>query len=472
MDQIVERAESARETGAESIEQVLDLNDKGRPRFRFTRWLSAAVVLAAVGGLAWWQFGASQQQQTVFYRTVDAQRGPITVEVSATGTLEPLTQVEVSSELSGIVRAVAVEENQRVAKGDVLAELDTVRILAQIERAEANVAAARAKLMDAQVTVRETERTLARTRQLKARGNATDQSVETAEAAYDRAVSAVASAEASLAVAEADLKLQQADLAKSTIYAPIDGTVLSRSVNPGQTVASSMQAPVLFVIAENLERMELKAAVDEADIGAVQAGQNARFTVDAFPDRTFNATIRDVSYASTVTDGVVTYQARLDVDNRELLLRPGMTATVEIVTREDDGVLLIPSAAFRFSPPQETACQSSWSIQQLFMPRPPMRQQRGQGTRGSVGEGRPLYVLRDGKPEQVRVVTGATDGEKTEILSGLEEGDRVIIGTGAGPQRAGRGNGEGRGPGSGPGETAGPSNNARSDAPPPPPPGE
>src|SRR5690606_16590280 len=189
------------------------------------------------------------------------------------------------------------------------------------------------------------------------------------------------------------------------------GTVLSRSVNPGQTVASSMQAPVLFVIAENLETMELKAAVDEADIGAVAAGQNARFTVDAFPERSFDATIRDISYASTVTEGVVTYQARLNVDNAELLLRPGMTATVEIVTREADDVLLAPASAFRFSPPQETAGQG-WSLQSLFMP---SRRPMGMGRRSSPGtsssEGRPLYILRDGQPEQVRVATGATDGD-------------------------------------------------------------
>src|SRR5690606_19256148 len=163
------------------------------------------------------------------------------------------------------------EENQRVARGDVLAELDTTRILAQIDRAEANVAAAQARVTDAEVTAKETEQTLARTRMLSGRGQATAQALETAEAAADRASSAVAIAAANLAVAQAELALQQADLAKSTILAPIDGIVLSRSVNPGQTVASSMQAPTLFVIAENLETMELKAAVDEADIGTVAA---------------------------------------------------------------------------------------------------------------------------------------------------------------------------------------------------------
>src|SRR5690606_13007589 len=195
-----------------------------------------------------------------------------------------------------------------------------------------------------------------------------EQALETARAARDRAASAVESAQAQLAVARADLKLAEADLAKSTIYAPINGIVLTRSVNPGQTVASSMSAPILFVIAEDLTTMELRAAIDEADIGDVAKGQPARFTVDAFPSRRFDARISDISYASVTTEGVVTYEARLAVANPELLLRPGMTATVNIVTREDDSVLLVPSAAFRFTPPA-TSARRSFSLTDLFNPR-------------------------------------------------------------------------------------------------------
>lgn len=442
MDQIVERPDTAKFASPEPIEEALALKGAGRKRRRWP--LLVVLVLAAGGGVAWWQWNGAATQQ-VFYRTVPVEPGSITVEVSATGTLQPLTQVEISSELSGVVRSVAAEENQRVSAGDVLAELDTTRILAQIERAEANVAAADARVVDAEVTLRETEQMLERTRQLSGRGMATEQALETATAAYDRAASAVSIARANLAVSEAELKLQQADLAKSTIYAPIEGIVLSRAVNPGQTVASSMQAPVLFVIAENLETMELKAAVDEADIGAVEAGQDARFTVDAFPGRQFDATIRDISYASAETEGVVTYQARLNVDNDELLLRPGMTATVDIVTREADGVLLAPAAAFRFSPPQAEE-RGGWSLQSLFMPRMRMGRSFGGRSRGDGdGGGRPLYVLRDGQPQQVRVETGATDGDFVEILSGLEQGDRVIVGVSQGQPRAAAGGGGVRG---------------------------
>ena len=429
MDQIVERPEKSRLSTPDPIEQALGLDKAGKPRRSRRRWpWMLALGVAIAGGVGYWQWTGVAAPQTV-YRTVAVERGALTVEVSATGTLEPLTQVDVSSELSGVVRSVAVEENQRVSEGDVLAELDTTRIRAQIERAQANVSAARARVIDAQVTLTETEQALTRAQTLSGRGMATEQALEVAVAARDRASSAVAIAQANLDVAQADLKLQQADLAKSTIYAPIDGIVLSRSVNPGQTVASSMQAPVLFVIAENLETMELKAAVDEADIGAVTPGQPARFEVDAFPGRRFDAEIRDVSYASVVTEGVVTYEARLNVANEELLLRPGMTATVNIVTREDADVLLVPAAAFRYSPPQETQ-SAGWSIQQLFSPRPPMRMWGGRGRGGSTDGGRALYVLADGEPQMVRVTTGATDGDHVEVLSGLEEGDRVITGTG------------------------------------------
>ena len=430
MDQIVEK-KALQGTSPEPIEKALGLGASTRRRRRWP-WVVALLATACVGG--YYFMADSSGPQPAAYRTVAAQTGSITVEVSATGTLQPLTQVEVSSELSGVVRSVAVQENQNVREGDVLAVLDTTRIVAQIERAQANVEAAEARVGDARVTLRETEQVLARTRQLAGRGMATDQALETASAAFARAESAVAIAEANVAVAKADLKLQEADLAKSTIYAPIDGIVLSRAVNPGQTVASSMQAPVLFVIAENLETMELKAAVDEADIGAVSGGQTARFTVDAFPQRRFDAEIRDISYASAVTEGVVTYEARLNVDNSELLLRPGMTATVDIVTREADNVLLVPASAFRFSPPQQSESRG-WSLQSLFMPRMGGRGFGGRQPRSEGGDGRPLYVLRDGKPEQVRVVTGASAGDSVEILSGLEEGDLVIVGMAQGPQR-------------------------------------
>ncbi len=421
MHQIVEKP---RDTV--SIDEVLGLDSKGRPRRRNRRrWSYALAILVVLGGAyaAYSWFGSDAP--TVVYETVPAAKDSLTVTVSATGTLQPLTQVDISSELSGVVRTVLVNENDLVKKGDVLAELDTTRIVAQVEGARASALAAEAKVEDARTTLKESGQALDRAQKLSTRGMVADQALDTALATRDRAEAAVKMAEASLQMSQAELKQRETDLEKSKIYAPIDGIVLTRSVDPGQTVASSLQAPVLFVIAADLKKMELKAAIDEADIGGVKPGQSARFTVDAFPDRAFDASIRDISYASVTTDGVVTYDARLDVDNAELLLRPGMTATVSVVTRQADGIVTVPASAFRFRPPVVER-SSGWSLQRLFMPRmragrPPQQAVSNDGTRT-------LYVLKDGAPQPVKVKTGSTDGEKMEILSGLSEGDQVILG--------------------------------------------
>ena len=422
MDQIVNLPEAQ---SAEAIETALGLDAKGKRKHR-RRWLwyglLALVVVAA--GLVFYQWYAGSAPK-VTYTTQPATLSDLTVEVAATGTLQPLTQVDISSELSGVVRSVAVDENQQVRQGDVLARLDTSKLEAQIERAKASAKAASASVETAQVTLKENEQALVRASELAKKGMATQQTLDAATAERDRAKAALDSAEANLAIANADLKLQQADLAKSTIYAPIDGIVLTRSVDPGQTVASSLQAPVLFVIAADLRKMELKAAIDEADIGAVKAGQNARFTVDAFPERPFNAEIRDISYASVTTDGVVTYDARLDVDNGELLLRPGMTATVSVVTKQAKGALTVPSSAFRYRPTETR--ERGFSLLSMFTGRGGRGGRWRNSQQGKPAEGlRTLYVLEYGQPRRVDVKVGATDGDVTEVLSGLKEGDKVI----------------------------------------------
>lgn len=421
MDQIVNLPEA---DSAPAIETALGLDGAGKAKRRRRIWWSAlAVAVMLAGILLTYQWYMSPSPR-VEYTTAPATVSDLTVEISATGTLQPLTQVDISSELSGVVREVAVAENQQVRKGDVLAKLDTSKLEAQIERAQASAKAAAASVETARVTLKETEQALARASELARKGMATQQALDTAQAARDRAKAALDSAEASLAIANADLKLQQADLAKSTIYAPIDGIVLTRSVDPGQTVASSLQAPVLFVIAADLRKMELKAAVDEADIGQIRVGQQARFTVDAFPERPFDAEIRDISYASVTTDGVVTYDARLDVDNTDMLLRPGMTATVSVVTQQAKGVLTVPSSAFRYRPTETR--ERGFSMLSMFTGRRGPMRRPGQ-TEQPPAEGlRTLYVLENGQPRRVDVKIGSSDGDRTEVLSGLEEGDRVI----------------------------------------------
>lgn len=422
MDQLVKPPEAESQSAAE---QALGLDQAGLGSSRRRGWLyTLLVAIAVLAGLAAYQWYTASPAR-VEYVAEPAAPADLTVEVSATGTLQPLTQVDISSELSGIVRSVSASENQQVKKGNVLAALDTSRLQVQIERAEASAKVAAANVETARVTMNENEQALTRAAELARRGMTTQQALETATAARDRAKAALDSAEANLAIANADLKAQQTDLDKSTIYAPIDGIVLTRSVDPGQTVASSLQAPVLFVIAADLKSMELKAAIDEADIGQVRPGQQARFTVDAFPDRRFDAAIRDISYASVTTDGVVTYDARLEVDNDELLLRPGMTATVSVVTKQAKDVLTVPSAAFRYRP--ATVRQGGdFSLLSMFtgrMRRPGGNQRDPQ--RPTDGT-RMLYVLKDGTPRPAAVRVGATDGERTEILSGIAAGDLVI----------------------------------------------
>lgn len=423
MDQIVNLPKTESDS---AIETALGLDHTGRRKTRRRGWLygllALIVIAASLAGYQWYAGSPAK----IDYTTVPTAVADLTVAVSATGTLQPLTQVDISSQLSGVVRSVSVNENQQVKKGDVLAALDTTKLEVQIERAQASAKAAAANVEDATVTLTENEKALVRAAELTRRGMATDQSLEAATATRDRSKAALDSAEANLAIANADLKSQQTDLANSTIYAPIDGIVLTRSVDPGQTVASSLQAPVLFIIAADLRNMELVAAVDEADIGAVKTGQHARFTVDAFPDRPFDAEIRDISFASVTTDGVVTYNARLEVDNNELLLRPGMTATVSVVTRQAKGVLTVPSTAFRYRPAQQAA--RTWSLSDLFtgrMGRPGGNRQRQQPTPPTDGS-RTLYVLENGRPRPVNVKIGSTDGELTEITSGLGEGALVI----------------------------------------------
>lgn len=410
---------------ASSIDAALELDSAGRRRRgrRWLWWLGAALGIVAV--LAWGAYALFGGSTAISWRTVKATRGDLVIEVNATGTLTPLTTVDVSSELSGVVRTVPVDENQRVKAGDVLAQLDTVALTALLQGAEAQVRSAVAQAASARLTLADAEAALARAESLVKRGMISTSEADRARSDRDRAAAAVAIAEAATAVAEANRDIKRVDLDKSTIRAPIDGVVLTRSVDPGQTVAASLSAPVLFVLAADLTKMELEAAIDEADVGAVAAGQTAHFTVDAWPGRQFTAVVGDVAYASTKTDNVVTYAATFAVDNGELLLRPGMTATVALTVREAKGIVTVPNEAFRFAPPAVEKSEG-FSLLSLFMPRFP----RGEARKpeANADGSRTLYVLADGQPQPVTVMPGASDGERTEIVSGLDEGAEVVTG--------------------------------------------
>jgi HlyD family secretion protein len=269
---------------------------------------------------------------------------------------------------------------------------------------------------DAAATIEEKRADYEHKKALVAKEVASSRDLDLAKAAYERAVAGHASTLAEVRVVEADLRLNEINLSKSCICSPIDGVILKRSVDPGQIVASSLQAPVLFVIAEDLRRMELQVDIDEADVGKVKVGQKAAFAVDAYPDRRFPAEIRDIRFGSETVQGVVTYKAVLTIDNSELMIRPGMTATAEIVVQQVGDALLVPNAALRFSPTSAQAQPPGGGfLQRLFLTFPSRRP--GEQA-GETGRSQKVWVLRDGQPVAVPVVVGATDGRRTEVLKG------------------------------------------------------
>jgi HlyD family secretion protein len=407
------------------IQRILELDPAPRRRRLMRRLAAGAIVLAIIaGGAVWYRQSAATGAATT-YQTEAIERGALVVTVTATGTIEPTTQVDVSSEMSGVVRSVNVDNNSLIKKGDVLAQLDIERLDAQLGRAKATLAASEARLIDAQATVEERNRAYDRQVSLRKKGFSPEQDLEIARAARDRAVAAVTSAEADIAVAKADVHLQEIEIVKSKIVSPIDGIVLKRSVEPGQTVASSLQAPVLFTLAEDLKRMQLEAEVDEADIGAVATGQTASFTVDAYPGKSFAARIETLEFSPQEVEGVVTYKAILSVDNSELLLRPGMTATAQITVKGVSDALTVANAALRYEPAKRAERQSR-GLLGFLIPRPPRLESASKNDAPSAE--RAVWLLKDGKPERVAVTTGVSDGKRTEILTGeIAAGDQAIV---------------------------------------------
>lgn len=425
-------------------------------------------VLAALVLIAGYFFFARGDNKAQTYITQDVTRGDLTVTVTATGNLEPRNQVDIGSELSGTVGKVNVDVNDEVKQGQVLAVLDTTRLKAQVLQQESSLASAEARVVQADATTKEAKANLARlqkVRELSGNKLPSQQDLDVAEAAVARAGGEAAAARAAVAQSRASLEAVRTDLRKTEIRSPINGVILVRSIEPGQTVAATMQAPVLFIMAEDLKKMELHVLVDEADVGTVEVGQEASFTVDAFPNRRFNARITRVAFASSNTKssassssssaasatstGVVTYEAVLEVDNPELLLRPGMTATAEIETTNIQNALLIPNAALRFTPEGASGANGAPGANQSRGPLSaimPMPRFRMGGNRQQQGSGRRMgkaYVLEDGKPALVMFRAGATDGRMTEVLPF----DRKPNIGGAGPGGAqGGGNGNRMGP--------------------------
>jgi HlyD family secretion protein len=411
------------------IRQVLGLGRTSTSaRLRWLVVLIVAVVIAAIARSAFTSSG-----DAVHYRTAEVRRGDLVVTVTATGTLQPTNKVEVGSELSGIIKAVTVSYNDRVEVDQVLAMLDTQKLEAQVLQSEALLKAAEAKVLEGQATVAETDRELKRAADLQPKRAMSEHDLVAAQAAFKRAEAALANAKAQVAVARATLEVDRTNLSKAVIRSPINGVVLERKVEPGQTVAAAMQTPVLFTLAEDLTQMELHVDVDEADVGQVARGQSATFTVDAYPDRHFQARITEVRYASKTVDGVVTYEAVLSVDNSQLLLRPGMTATADITVRKLDDALLVPNAALRFAPPALAEAQPA-SDRRGFLsrlvPHPPSPPARPTETAGAKQQQQKVWTLRDQQLVAIPITVGATDGRMTEVVAGeIQPGLQVVTDT-------------------------------------------
>ena len=414
-----------------AVAAMLELDDTAtsrRARIRRWAWLGGGALAAVL--LAYMLFGGGESGLT--YTTLPTRIGDLTVTVTATGTLQPTNQVDVGSELSGTIRSVAVDYNDAVRVGQVLAKLDTTRLDAQVLQSKAALDAAKAKLGQAKATVVEAESQLARlvhVREISGGKVPSQQELDAANAIALRAHSEVASARAAIAQAQATLDTQTTDLGKAEIRSPIDGIVLVRAAEPGQTVAASLQAPILFTLAQDLTRMELHVSVDEADVGQVSEGQEAAFSVDAWPDRTFSARVAQVRFGATTTEsvGVVTYETILEVDNSERLLRPGMTATAEITVEKIAQALLVPNAALRFKPPANAAAPTGGLLRALIPGRPGAmgRRPHADGA-GSTHEER-VYMLDDGEPREITIITGSTDGAWTEVTPGALEPDTLLI---------------------------------------------
>ena len=402
--------------------------------------------------------------------TAAVDRGDIEDVVGATGTLQAVTTVQVGSQVSGTVQSLEADFNSRVSKGQVVARLDPSLLEARLSQARANLVAARANVERARATVADTKQKYERAKELAAESLLPQADLETAQSNYQGAVAAVRGAEAAVSQAAASVTQAQVDVAHSIIRAPIDGVVVARNVDVGQTVAASLQAPVLFVIANDLSRMQVNASIDEADIGRVRVGQDVTFRVDAHPNETFTGRVEQVRLQPVTVQNVVTYNTLISVDNSGQRLMPGMTATVSVIVRQRDDVLRIPAAALRFRPegyqatraPREGPAASPAAAQPSATPTAAPRVAESPAVGGSRGNGggqgrrrwregggaeggsrsypaatgdlpgsRPATVFvpgADGRPQARPIRVGISDGQFVEVAQGLAEGEKIITG--------------------------------------------
>ena len=380
----------------------------------------ALTALLVIGTAIWF---LAKRTPEVTYKTARVEKGTVVAAVSATGTVNAVTTVKVGSQVSGTIHKMWVDYNSRVTRGQVIAEIDPELFLAQVEQARGNAMNAQASLLKAKVTLADTKRTLERNKVLITQGVISQSDFDASQTAFDVALAGIKIAEAEVIQTRGALQQAETNLKNSVIRSPVDGVVISRDVDVGQTVAASFQTPTLFTIAQDLTKMQIETSVDEADISRARLGQTVAFTVDAYPEQRFSGTVSQIRNAPITVQNVVTYIVVIKVDNQDLHLKPGMTANVSIETGRRDGVLKVPAAALRFKPRNDKEVKKGANASA----------DKGKGLdagkkSGNGGPKQQVYLLKEGKPQPVAVQTGLADARFVEITAGaLQEGDEVII---------------------------------------------
>lgn len=408
-----------------------------RPRLAFV--VPSLLVLVAIVYAAWHFFAAGGD--ALKFKQAKVEMGSITAAVSATGTLNPVVSVQVGSQVSGQIKEILVDFNSPVKAGQLIARLDpetyrqrVIQAQADMEAARANLAMQQADVLRVQANLADTQRDYARKKLLVEKKFISPADLDKAQTTFDAAVAALRVAQAQTLSSAAQVRQRQAllaqaqvDLSRTEIRSPVDGVVVKRSVDTGQTVAASLQAPELFIIAKNLSDMQVETSVDEADVGRIQPGQSVSFTVDAFPSQHFAGQVKQVRKAASIVSNVVSYTVVVSAANPDLLLLPGMTANVRIITAHKDNALKVPNAALRFTPPASSDEKGDKKDMSAVSPAPTFPKQGKDRSNGSR-----LWVLdKDGKPSAVTVRLGLTDGSMTEIIvddSQINAGNEVIVG--------------------------------------------
>jgi HlyD family secretion protein len=388
-------------------------------------WIVVALV-AVLAGVGYWRFRISHAPPAVQYKTAPVERRHIVGRVTASGTLSALVTVMVGTQVSGRIQTLFADFNSEVKKGQLVAKIDPQLFEASVQQGRANYASAKAGVATAAANAVIADKQYARVRALHDQNLASQSDLDTAEATVATSHAAIDAANASLAQSAASLHQAEVNLSYTNIISPIDGVVISRSVDVGQTVAASLSAPTLFTIAQDLTKMQVDTNVAEGDVGRLQVGMKTYFTVDSFPGQRFWGKIRQIRNSATTVQNVVTYDAVIDVDNTDLRLRPGMTANVVVVYDERQKALAVSNAALRFRPPASLA--GSASAAGSGAPRHGPRGASSASADAPAPEAKTVWVLRGASPEAATVHTGLTDGTVTEIADGdLKEGDPVVV---------------------------------------------